>query len=171
MKIAFGDIGREKSRYTIQESAWLPSAEVKVTSPIIAIITLQATDKETIYLEGNLLGKIEVDCARCSDPVTHELNEEFYYLVTLREEELSELQEQECNAEECDTLYLKEPIIDVAEILREQLYLAIPGKVVCSDDCRGLCPECGGSLNRDECCCAESPLESPFAILKKLKKD
>lgn len=171
MKIAFGDIGREKSRYTIQESSWLPSGEVEVISPLNAIITLQATDKETVYLEGNLSGKIRLDCARCSDQVSHELHEEFYYLVTLREEEISELQEQECSEEECDTLYLKEPLIDVAEILREQLYLAIPGKVVCSDDCRGLCPDCGGSFNRNECSCAESPAESPFAILKKLKKD
>lgn len=171
MKIAFGEIGREKSRYTIQESIWLPPGEVEVTSPISAGVTLQATDKETIYLEGTLSGVIRLDCARCGDPVSHGLDEEFNYLITLREEQASELQEQECSDEECDTLYLKEPIIDVSEILREQLYLAIPGKVVCSDNCRGLCPDCGGSLNRNECSCVESPTESPFAILKKLKKD
>ena len=171
MKIAFGDIGREISRYTIQESSWLPPGEVEMTSPLSATITLQATDKDTVYLEGKLSGEIRMDCARCSDAVIYGFNEEFYYLLTLREEEISDLQEQECSEDECDTLYLKEPIIDVEEILREQLYLAIPGKVVCNDDCRGLCPECGGSLNRDECSCAESPAESPFAILKKLKKD
>lgn len=171
MKVVFGEIGREKVRYTFQEDSWLARGGVEPITPITAAITLQSTGEETVALKGVLTGTIRLDCARCGDPVPYELDEEFFYLVTTRDEEFSELQEKECSDEECDTLYLKEPVIDVAEILQEQLYLALPGKVVCSDECRGLCPGCGGSLNRGECSCAESPPESPFAVLKKLKKD
>lgn len=171
MKIAFREIGREKSRITIQENSWLPPKEVDATSPVQAEITLQLQGEDTVLLEGSLTGSVRLDCARCGDPVTYELDEKFFYLVTTREEEISSLHEKECSDEESDTLYLKEPVIDVAEILQEQLYLAIPGKVLCNDECRGLCPECGGSLNRGECSCSESLLDSPFAVLKKLKKD
>jgi len=171
MKIAFGEIGRAKARHTIQDHSWLPQNEVEVVSPLVAEITLQAKDEESVALEGVLKGVVNLDCARCGEPVAYELDEEFLYLVTTREEEISELQEKECSDEECNTLYLREPVIDVAEILVEQFHLAIPAKVVCRADCRGLCPECGGSLNTGECSCEEPEPESPFAVLRKLKKD
>ena len=171
MKIAFAEISREKSRYTIRDCSWLPSGEVNVGAPLTAEIDVQLKGPGTVSLEGTLVGSIILDCARCTDPVTYDLDEEFVYLLTTREDEISELPDIECSTEECDTLYLKEPVVDVAEILREQFVLAIPGKVLCSGGCRGLCPNCGGSLNRNECSCSESPPDSPFAVLKKLKKD
>jgi uncharacterized protein len=171
MKIGFGEISRAQSRFTIQEESWLPSGTFTVTSPVTAEISLCMKSADSVSLNGVLTGVVQLDCARCGDPVSYELNEEFLYLVTTREEDTSELPEKEVSDEECDTLYLKEPVIDVADILQEQMYLAIPGKVVCGDQCRGLCPGCGGSLNREECFCSESQPDTPFAILKKLKKD
>ncbi len=171
MKIAFGEITRGISRYTIPGERWLPSITAKVTEPVTASITLQATGEQTVSLVGQLNGSFRLDCARCGDSVEYALSEDFFYQLTTRKEEISELQEYECSDEECDTLYLEEPVIDVAEILQEQFYLSFPGKVICSDDCRGLCPECGGSLNKNECSCKELLPDSPFAVLKKLKKD
>ncbi|SHO51030.1 YceD family protein [Desulfopila aestuarii] len=171
MKIAFGEIGRGKTRYNIQDHSWLAQNAVETVSSLAAEITLQATGEDRVALEGVLKGIVSLDCARCGDPVAYELDEEFLYLVTTREEEISELQEKECSDEECNTLYLKEPVIDVAEILVEQFHLAVPAKVICGADCRGLCPECGGSLNRGECSCKEPEPDSPFAVLRKLKKD
>jgi len=171
MKVAFSEIGRAKTRYTILEESWLPRGEVEVVAPLVAEITLQSTGEQTVTLEGVLSGAVRLDCARCGEAARYSLDEEFFYLATTREEEISELQERECSDEECDTLYLKEPVIDVAEILLEQLRLALPGKVLCSESCRGLCPQCGGSLNRGDCTCGEQQPDSPFAVLKNLKKE
>jgi uncharacterized protein len=63
----------------------------------------------------------------------------------------------------------------LADVLREQVLLALPMKVICRSDCRGLCPSCGANLNHEECRCethATDPRLAPFARLKQdwLKK-
>jgi uncharacterized protein len=171
MKITFGEIGREKSHLHIQDDSWLPEEFTRYASGVSADVFVSLKSDDTAILEGVLAGCIALECARCGDIVEHMLQEDFYYLLTTREEEISDLPERECSDDECDTLHLKEPVIDVAEILQEQLYLAVPGKVLCSSDCKGICPECGKSLNSRGCDCSEKLPDSPFAVLKKLKKD
>jgi uncharacterized protein len=43
--------------------------------------------------------------------------------------------------------------IDLDEIIREQIYLSLPMKSLCSEDCLGLCPTCGSDLNAGSCQC------------------
>lgn len=171
MKIAFGEVGRTSIHHRITDADWLSLDEIEVIAPLVAEIDLCSTGAQDVTLEGTLTGAIRLRCGRCGEAVAHAIAEQFVYLLTTRGEEISELPEKECSDEECDTLYLNEPVIDVAEILQEQLQLAIPGKVLCRDDCRGLCPECGGSRNADECKCATPEPDSPFAVLRSLKKD
>ena len=60
--------------------------------------------------------------------------------------------------------------VDVAEPLREAVILAFPSRLVCKDDCKGLCPKCGVNLNVSECNCCESEEDdnNPFSLLKKI---
>jgi uncharacterized protein len=44
--------------------------------------------------------------------------------------------------------------IDLAEVVREELALAVPPFVLCREDCAGLCPKCGSDLNAGPCECA-----------------
>ena len=46
--------------------------------------------------------------------------------------------------------------VDVDELVLEQLELSIPGRVLCSESCKGLCPDCGINLNHESCNCAET---------------
>jgi uncharacterized protein len=46
------------------------------------------------------------------------------------------------------------------DVLREQVLLAVPLKVVCREDCKGLCPLCGKNRNEDQCAC-EQQLDDP----------
>ena len=57
--------------------------------------------------------------------------------------------------------------VNLVPAIREELILAIPAYVVCRDDCRGLCPQCGRELNTGPCGCTP-PTESwrPLAALK-----
>lgn len=62
--------------------------------------------------------------------------------------------------------------LDLAEMLREQVILALPTHPLCDERCRGLCPVCGQNLNLRSCGCEEQRPESPFAALKqKFEKD
>lgn len=46
-----------------------------------------------------------------------------------------------------------EEIVDITEDIRAELLINLPANLLCSDDCRGLCPVCGCNLNNDDCDC------------------
>jgi uncharacterized protein len=54
-------------------------------------------------------------------------------------------------------------------VLREQVLLAVPLKVICRQDCKGLCPQCGKNLNTESCSCAE-PTDERWSALKELRE-
>jgi uncharacterized protein len=43
--------------------------------------------------------------------------------------------------------------IDLGEEIRQEMILANPPKVLCSKDCKGICPKCGMNLNKEQCKC------------------
>lgn len=59
--------------------------------------------------------------------------------------------------------------IDLAEIITEEVFLALPMGFHCREDCRGLCPRCGVDLNEKKCACPETKEDSPFKVLESLK--
>ena len=170
MKLLFEEITRKKSRYTISKSDFDLDDE-SLNLSVTADISLVKHDSETVLLKGQLAGQHVVGCDRCGEQVKEELRSEFDYLVTRREEEALELHETECSDEGALTLYLKEPEIDIDEILREQAYLAIPLRTLCSKDCKGICAGCGVVLNSEACCCSSVNSDSPFSVLRKLSNN
>ena len=67
--------------------------------------------------------------------------------------------------------YYSEDHLDLSDDSRESLLLELPAKILCSENCRGLCPRCGANLNEGKCdCCleAEETRTSKFAELIKM---
>jgi uncharacterized protein len=60
-------------------------------------------------------------------------------------------------------------VVDVDGVAREALVLALPGQVLCSDSCRGLCPQCGQDLNRGACECGGRETDERWNKLKDLR--
>ena len=76
------------------------------------------------------------------------------------------------------TLYVENPGVeelDVSNDFREEVLLALPVNLLCSDDCAGLCPQCGADRNEVECGCeppeiaVPEPEDNPWAALDDLK--
>jgi len=59
----------------------------------------------------------------------------------------------------------------LADVLKEQVLLSLPMKVICQSDCRGLCPSCGANLNHEECRCETHKSDPRLAPLARLKQD
>jgi uncharacterized protein len=76
--------------------------------------------------------------------------------------------ELEIEDEDLATAYYREGLLDLIDLLREQFQLALPMKPLCTEDCRGLCPECGTNLNRVDCGCAPKWEDPRLAPLKGL---
>ena len=57
---------------------------------------------------------------------------------------------------------------DLSDIVRQAIILAVGMKPLCSEDCRGLCPDCGVNLNKQSCRCASEKIDPRWEGLKKL---
>ena len=66
--------------------------------------------------------------------------------------------------------YPLEGQIDIMDMIRQELVLALELKPLCSQSCRGFCQYCGINLNEKQCDC-RPPGSSPFEALKNLKKN
>ena len=123
-----------------------------------------------IRISGELHTRLELVCARCLEPVLEEVSREFdlFYRpmqsMTREEEFRLKLDDTEIAFFEGEGLFL-------ADVLAEQVLLAIPMKVICRSDCRGLCPHCGANLNTDECRCEAHGADARLAPLSRLKQD
>ena len=123
-----------------------------------------------IRIAGELHTRVEMPCARCLEPVIEDISRDFdlFYRpmnsITGDEEFRLKLDDTEIAFFEGEGLFL-------ADVLAEQVLLAIPMKAICRSDCRGLCPHCGANLNTDECRCHLQMADPRLAPLARLKQD
>src|ERR1051326_5718649 len=101
---------------------------------------------QDIRVIGELQTAVEIACARCLEAVTRAVSRNFELLYRPRgidggREEISVTQA------EAEIGYYQGDGIELQDILREQILLAVPMKVVCSESCKGMCPHCGRDLN------------------------
>lgn len=170
MKVVFNDIPPGGIQSRLKDSGWSAGSDVQFKQSPWADITLILTDKVTAVLEGNLKATANVPCSRCGNMTLYAVDEKFTYTFRLGEEQNIGLEELECSNEDIETVYLNKPEVNIDEVLREQLILSVPEKILCSKSCKGICSGCGAQLNDELCRCEDDFTDSPFAALKKLKK-
>lgn len=118
-------------------------------------------------MDGQVCTEVKAPCARCLEPVMaqveSEVHEQLLYAkdVTL----FSHLAVGE--VEEKYFIYDNDTL-DITDIIREIILADLPQKVLCRDDCRGLCPKCGKNLNQGSCSCDLHEVDPRLAILAKL---
>jgi uncharacterized protein len=123
---------------------------------------------QDIRLRGRLSAGLELQCARCVEPVQRDIVREFELLyrplgVDAGRDEISVTDaEAEIGYYQGDGLLLE-------DVLREQVLLALPLKVICRDDCRGLCAQCGQNLNEGQCSCATVMEDPRWTALREIR--
>ena len=116
-----------------------------------------------IRLRGELKAGLELQCARCLEPVKQDIQRDFELLyrplgADAGRDELSVTDaEAEIGYYQGDGLLLE-------DVLREQVLLALPLKVTCRADCKGLCPQCGKNFNQEQCSCSQETEDPRWAL-------
>ena len=113
------------------------------------------------YMRLALLCSIDYDavCARCLKDVRDSININFEKTVC----EEGDLQ----NEENDDYVEICDGMRDIDEALIEDIILNFPLKVLCKEDCKGLCPKCGIDLNEGSCSCVTKEIDPRLAPLLK----
>jgi len=121
-----------------------------------------------IRIQGSIKGVLQVACHRCLKPFPLPLDEPVDVFL-VEEQKVPEEEEVELEEEDLEYEFFDGEVIEVDELIAEQIFLALPFKVLCSETCRGLCPRCGANLNDEPCRCERNVEDSPFAGLKAIK--
>lgn len=115
-------------------------------------------EEDTYYIEGKGSVDVSMPCGRCLSPVTisidFNLNEKFSSNASY---------DEEIETFSGDSIDLTSTVIRI-------ILASLPMKVVCSEDCKGLCPVCGQNLNLKDCGCDTTYIDPRFESLRSLLK-
>ena len=134
----------------------------------VSITGEMAREGKRAILTANVNADAALVCSRCIEPVERHLDFEFRDIF-VEPTDLDSGSEAEIADDQLDESLAVDGKIDLVEVVREQLLLAIPEQIFCKDDCRGLCPKCGENLNLIDCKCADDEIDPRWAALKNLK--
>ncbi len=123
---------------------------------------------QDIRIQGRLVTRLELSCARCLEPVMQDVKREFDLLYRPQGADAGRDEMSVTDAEAEISYYEGEGIL-LDDVVREQVLLAAPLKVTCREDCKGLCPLCGTNLNQGQCSCAVGQEEPRWAALKEIR--
>jgi uncharacterized protein len=143
------------------------ASEIRVPSKIIVELRAERLAAE-VRIRGRFIVEVEVPCSRCLEPVLFPIAAEFdqFYESNAEHPLQGEIALQEKDTE---IGFFSGDFIDVNDIVREQILLALPMKPICREDCKGLCPYCGKNRNLDSCNCESVFVDPRLVQLMKIK--
>lgn len=113
-----------------------------------------------VQMDGHFEIGYLVKCSRCLKDVRSSM-----------EADLKEEFVQEGQLKDDDSYAYSDKVIMLDKVLKDNIILNLPVKQTCSEDCKGLCPECGVDLNIDKCSCLKEELDPRMEALKDFFKD
>ena len=118
-----------------------------------------------VVVRGRLSGDAALECRRCLKAIEVPIDEEVAVLYQ------SGIDRAEAEEAEVYPLPERGKELDLSDMVREHLVLAVPAYPTCSETCKGLCPHCGKNLNEGPCECAPAEQDDRWAALRKLMSD
>ena len=125
--------------------------------PFATPVILKGEIKNTagiVTIEAKAEFSMEVTCDRCAEDIKPE------FTVDVEHGLVASLNHEDND----DYILLEDMKLDVEQLTLEDIYLALPGKFLCKEDCKGLCSECGANLNESSCDC-KKPIDPRWAAL------
>ena len=132
--------------YDVEEP--LPAEAASSAERVSGKVRLLKTDKG-IWVSAGLESHLDCTCSRClaeyAQPVCIAIEEEFFSKHVALPHGL-DVSEENLGIDENN-------ILDLTETVRQYLLIGAPYRMLCKDDCRGICSRCGGDLNMEQCRC------------------
>jgi uncharacterized protein len=172
MKLDLSEIATHLSKrigYAIDEAPLKELEEgMKSIAPIKGEVVFNNVGKH-IVARGHFNTQIEVECARCLGPYLMDIDLPIEEELQISEQtELSEDYIEEDLPEDSKEPLFEDFVLNLTELLRQSIIVAVPIKPLCEETCKGLCPQCGKNLNEEQCDCTPEAVNAAFANLAAL---
>lgn len=126
--------------------------------------TLEKTSRQLLLRVDTKTGGV-FTCDRCLEDFEKEVSSTYHVVY------VSDGTPDGVDQEEVQILPPEANTIDIGEDVRQFTVLSLPIKLLCREDCAGLCPTCGTNLNKDVCRCEKVKIDSPLSGLQKFLKN
>jgi uncharacterized protein len=127
--------------------------------------TLDRTANEFL-LTARIKAASTVVCDRCVTPFMQTLSPSYQMYYVWNDTDATRF-----DSSEVQVIPSGLSVIDLTEDVRQTVLLAVPFKILCRDDCKGLCPHCGKNLNEGSCTCTDVTIDSRWDRLRSTATD
>lgn len=124
------------------------------------LVKLLHKGNKLVVISGSTNLNVLIPCGRCLEEVEMPFEIDFEYEVDLKQTE----EERRENLDELNWLAGLE--IDAEQLVYNEILLNWPIRVLCKEDCQGICSHCGVNLNKQTCDCDTSELDPRMAAIK-----
>ncbi len=114
-------------------------------------------EDKILHISGATEVKVLIPCDRCLDDV------EFTFPISIDE---SVKLDGDSGGDNDELYYIDGCMLDVDKLVCDEIVVALPTKVLCKEDCKGLCSVCGTNLNHGSCDCDTETLDPRMAAIK-----
>ncbi|MDQ5846977.1 MAG: DUF177 domain-containing protein [Acidobacteriota bacterium] len=144
----------------------LEDERLRLVSPVTVSGKIRREDGR-VKVKGRVEAGIQAECDRCLKPVELTVNSKFK-LDYVSTHDYEAQQAVELSEEDLDLAVFDGEAIDIDALVTEELLLAVPDHLLCKDDCKGICPQCGIDRNSAECGCNNAEVDPRWSGLKEL---
>ncbi len=163
---------------TVRFNVDIPSGQIEFdkhigqSSPLHAEGTAQLLNRSLgeIRMQGDLRVQIDGTCDRCIEAASYSI-ENHFDLVYMPADEAAVGGEDEIDEAAIEVGYYEGNGIELNDVLREVVLLALPMRLVCREDCQGICPVCGQNRNQTNCHCEPAITDDRWSKLKLLRAE
>lgn len=147
--------------------------DVIALSPIQATGTVTNTGK-CFLVQGDISANVQLACSRCLSPIATTVHlpfaEEFHRVTSFGGDagEQPTTGEAEWRDQWAEENQFVGDEIDLWNLVRESVMVALPFKVLCDEHCSGICPTCGVKKSEGNCTCTEDDRDARWSELLKL---
>lgn len=125
-------------------------------------LTIVNTGSRKLLVEGEIELTLSMPCDRCLTPV-----EVPFSIPVSRTLDMSLTEEERVNELDEQT-YVKGYNLDVDELVCNEILLSLPMKVLCDENCKGICNRCGANLNYETCDCDTRSLDPRMSVIQEI---
>jgi DUF177 domain-containing protein len=162
MKINISNLSEGVHEYDFEEEPSTIELDERFSKPVIVKVELEKRRRQ-LFLTGHVKTSGKFVCDRCLEDFDEEIGLDYRMTYVYDMTEADEIQKDELTV-----IHTSTNEINIAEDVREYLLLAVPLKLLCRDDCAGLCRSCGANLNRVACDCPKEEIDPRWDELKKI---
>ena len=149
----------EKKEVSYEASSFVHMGEtVEVIDCPKVLLTFSAVEKGKIRITGVGEIHLRMNCSRCLEPVEQTVSFEIDRVVYAPDRLDEETKEEQS--------FIENYSLNVEDLINDEILLSMPMKVLCKEDCKGICMVCGKNLNLGECGCDRFVPDPRMAAIK-----